>query len=113
MKVKIDENYYRVDFHYTHEPRANKNGTLSAKPVTTTCYIYTATDDNKIRSQVAIESAHCSLKDNFCRATGRKISFTKALRKAFPSFEGQKMRTAFWKVYSEQIGFKKNQKGNK
>ena len=48
--------------------------------------------------------AFCSLKDNYVKNTGRKISLSKALKKyGFPKNE----RKLFWDEYNKEIGLDK------
>jgi hypothetical protein len=46
-------------------------------------------------------TSKCVSKDNFNKSKGRIVSLTKAISKGNKAF-----RTAFWKAYAEQIGFK-------
>lgn len=50
---------------------------------------------------VGSATAWCSIKDNFSRATGRKISLGRALLKAFPDKED---RRYIWEQYFKKLG---------
>ena len=50
---------------------------------------------------VVLANTYCSAKDNFCRATGRKISLGRALLKAFPDKEDRRF---IWQQYFKKMG---------
>jgi hypothetical protein len=47
--------------------------------------------------------AVCHENDNFYRALGRKIAFTRALHRAFEGEPGRATRAAFWRAYLHEI----------
>ena len=50
--------------------------------------------------EVAFSIALCSVKDTFCKESGRKVSFTRALNELFPNNKGA--RTKMWKQYFDR-----------
>jgi len=56
---------------------------------------------------VADGFAECHPKDNFCKATGRKLSLSRALQMLYPNKKGKKrskatrsLRQTFWDAYA-------------
>ena len=80
MKITVKRRKYIVRYHH-HFPYRTA----------TTCFIQNA------RGQTIGEGfAECSEKDNYCKATGKKVALTKALRNMSP--ESKEDRAAFWQA---------------
>jgi len=86
LSVKVDELEYDIGFkHWRYDVPLNTCGS-------TECRI--TVPDNALA--VSFGHAHCSIKDNFSRAIGRKVSLGRALIAAFPDKED---RRYVWEQY--------------
>jgi hypothetical protein len=86
----------KVAILFSH-PRTNVGS--EKRPViqrSTICRIAYIGDDGRPEKPFAMATVVCSLKDNFCRATGRVLALTRALSK---SFFGRGDRAAIWDAY--------------
>jgi len=83
--LQLDD--YRVWFKHNRDPVGIPNSSYTAQGMTT-CIIE--------RSEIVVSTgkAWCSFSDIFCKGTGRKLSFTRAL-----SAFDRPTRAAFWKEY--------------
>ena len=90
MKVEIEGITYDVRWYHTnnHIQGKNRKGSL------TECMILERIDEQLIEI-VGQGVAKCSKKDNFCKATGRKIALARAIKENFTK-EGRKI---FWDAY--------------
>jgi hypothetical protein len=61
-------------------------------------------NSNSVYQFVANGYAYCKPKDQFNKDVGRKLSLAKAISKFDKS-----TRTAFWKAYEAEIGFRHNE----
>ena len=89
MKVRIGNDEYVVKFkHYRYDlDRHDQEVLNSMYHGQTVCQI-----EGKERLHTGV--ACCSLSDQFCRATGRKLAFTRAV-----SAFDRDTRTQFWGAY--------------
>lgn len=101
LPSKEGEDVYEISFEHskplTDEEKAlvgNKFVRAADKPRRmTTCYI-------SLNGETIFHShAVCSCLDNFCKATGRKVSLASALLGTFPDFEDKDVRRVFWAEY--------------
>lgn len=83
MKVEINGSSYFIDWRHI------KSEVKSLSKFRTACSIR-----DEALQLVATDLAECSLKDNFCRETGRKISLTRAIRVFDKS-----VRKQIWEAY--------------
>ena len=95
MNVTVDDLEYEIMFRHS-QVRENYPGRFGISG-STICFI-TVSENHP---EVAVGAALCSSKDNFCRATGRKISLGRALLKAFPNKED---RRYIWEQYFKKMG---------
>ncbi len=79
MRFQLSGQPYRVVFRYEPPDRVNR---------LTVCEIL----DGATGQEVALGAAECSPQDQFRKAIGRKVAFTRALRRAFP----RQARGAVW-----------------
>lgn len=106
-------NGYRVWFKHTR--LANPNTALFAcfplAQAITICRIDKIDEDGSY-TQVAEAVAACSRKDNFCKATGRKLALTRALADVRVRYRGGMLtrplskdeRREFWQAYFDRMG---------
>ena len=92
--VKVKRREFRVRFH--HENVVNR---------------YTICRIERGGKIIALGTAECHPKDNFCKDTGRKLSLARALQFLFPNKKGKKRskatqakRQVFWDAYAEKRG---------
>lgn len=85
MKILVDTTTYRVTFR--HDSAAKS----------TECLIWHGTEGTDL---YAVAFAFCHPKDNFARATGRKVAFAKALAMAEVPRE---QRRQFWQGYWQAL----------
>lgn len=83
---------YKIKFFHTLPDTADALGLPWSG--TTTCTIIECWP-NKIEVAVAQGEAHCSLKDQFSRTTGREIAFARALK----VYVRKEERLAWWRAF--------------
>jgi hypothetical protein len=92
----FDLNYkgvvYSVSFDYTS---VNADESVDNKKLKTTRCFVTWVEKPMYPMLSIAEVAICSPKDNFCKATGRKIALTKVMK----NFNDKEFRTAIWNKY--------------
>lgn len=89
MTVEIEGTAYDVRWYHTNNHIQGKN----RKGSNTECMILERVDE-QLFEVVGKGIAKCSKRDNFCKATGRKISFVRALGEFT-----KEQRKIFWEVY--------------
>lgn len=96
-----DGKKYKVYFkHYHHT--GNLPAILGTR-FNTDCAI--VTDDKTVEIH---GSSMCSLKDNPCKETGRKIALTRALKQLFPN--DKEARTGVWFHYFDKLMIDRSKK---
>ncbi len=94
--VKVKGVEYKIGFKHVKFERDEDAGFVPMIRGYTRCHVFTL--DLLCNSSAAL--ALCSIKDNFSRATGRKISLGRALLKAFPDKED---RRYVWEQYFRKL----------
>lgn len=96
MKVNHNGDTFKIIFNRLEENFICPG--LSKRRRATKCEIFVEESDGG-RTLVTDGLAICSPFDHFCKETGRKVSLTKALQKAFAHRETRKV---FWEEYAKQ-----------
>ena len=101
FKVKIDNAEYTVDF--VHSIPKSDDRQLDEEEFRsrfgTMCVILSPTEGR-------VGAAALSIKDNYSRNIGRRLSFTRALKYAFPYPAEKEIRKSFWQAYYQARGGK-------
>lgn len=101
FKVKIGEDEYEVSFqHYVPSDTQRDNfhdPNIFRETFGTVCYI-------EKPEYIITGISDLSIKDNYNRNVGRKVSLTKALKELFPNEPEQ--RKLFWDAYYKARGGK-------
>jgi len=85
LKINDGDNFIEILFDYTKDEYFGR---------------FTTSTIRLNNRPIAMGSAICSLKDNFCKATGRKISLTRAIETAKKNKEiDKKISKRIWEEY--------------
>lgn len=98
MKIFHNGDLYRVVFKHTTGPWFNLKTRKTEERKLTICDIQ-GQESEGFWCNVSRGFAWCSPQDPYCKETGRKLSLTEALQKAFAYRE---TRRKFWEEYAKQ-----------
>lgn len=87
MKVQTSAGTYFIDWH--HQPTDGADESVS--------YVSQCILKNEAMEPIKNGLAWCSVKDNFCRAKGRKVSLARAIK-----IFDKPVRAEIWKAYLDR-----------
>ena len=99
MQLSVNGKDYIVKFHHASMPFDTNEQSYKTFPITNGSTIGSLCQIIEGEKIVEQGEARCSLKDQFCRAIGRKIALTRAIRQLYPGEKNKKSRADFWSAY--------------